>query len=86
MKKKFFLVGALVVMSMSAMFVACNQNTPTNGCKCTFKHNGETDSNTITLAEMKEYYNVTSCGALASAVEKEAKAAGESISVSCSAY
>lgn len=37
MKKKFFLIGALVVMSMSAMFVACGgKNEPeyVNGCRC----------------------------------------------------
>ena len=35
MKKKFFLVGALVAMSMSAMFIACSkndQNTASDGC------------------------------------------------------
>ncbi len=40
MKKKFFLIGALVAMSMSAMFVACGgKNEPAgpeyvDGCKC----------------------------------------------------
>ena len=87
MKKKFFLVGALVAMSMSAMFVACNGNNPTNGCECTYSYQGESETARITLAEMKEYYGVTTCSALASTIEKELKAeTGFSVSASCKGY
>ena len=56
MKKKFFLVGALVAMSMSAMFVACSdQNEPTNGCKCVVKAYGVESNITVTLDEMKQH-------------------------------
>ena len=86
MKKKFFLVGALVVMSMSAMFVACNENTPANGCECTITEMGESRTERVTLAEMKENANVTTCSALVSETEKQIKAMGVSASVSCKAY
>ena len=87
MKKKFFLVGALVVMSMSAMFVACNGNNPTNGCECTATIMGESQTGRITLTEMKDNYGVTTCSALASTIENRGKDdLGFSVSVSCKAY
>ena len=57
MKKKFFLVAALVVMSMTAMFVSCKKNgSIENGCTCTMKDysTGETETEFITAKEMKE--------------------------------
>ena len=89
MKKKFFLVGALVAMSMSAMFVACSKddkNEPTNGCKCVVKANGVESNITVTLDEMKQYYDVSTCNALASKYQSPASAAGMNMSVSCTAY
>ncbi|MGM9838284.1 MAG: hypothetical protein ACI30A_07360 [Paludibacteraceae bacterium] len=48
MKKQIFLVGALVAVAMSSMFVACaDKNTPDDktktiaGCTCTFQEEGE---------------------------------------------
>ena len=35
MKKKIFLVGALVAIAMSAMFVSCNGDGNGNLCTCT---------------------------------------------------
>lgn len=64
MKKKFFLVSALVAMAISAMFVACNQNTPTNGCICTYTEEGQKQTIRITFEEMVDYYNVTTCAEL----------------------
>lgn len=86
MKKKFFLIGALVAMSMSAMFVACNGNNPTNGCKCTATYDGETRTESITLAEMKEEFGITSCAELATIQKQQAELQGISASVTCSAY
>ena len=87
MKKKFFLIGALVAMSMSAMFVACSgKNEPTNGCKCVIKANGVESNTTVTLDEMKQYYGVSTCDALASKYQSPASAAGMNMSVSCTAY
>lgn len=86
MRKKFFLVGALVVMSMSAMFVACNGNNPTNGCICTATYeNGETETESITLAKMKEEFGITSCAELTTLENQLAELKGIS-SVTCSAY
>lgn len=82
MKKKFFLVGALVVMYMSAMFVACNGNNPTNGCKCTATYEGETETQTISLAEMKEE-GWSTCSDVANYLREEAI---DGVSVSCKAY
>ena len=78
MKKKMILVSTLVVMAMSAMFVACSGNTPTNGCVCTIKDaaSGETYKETITQAELEEE-GITSCSKL--------NYSGEEGSVSCKA-
>lgn len=35
MKKKIFLVSALVVMAMSAMFISCEKQSNNNLCTCT---------------------------------------------------
>ena len=88
MKKKFFLIGALVAMSMSAMFVACKGgNNPTNGCKCTATYeDGETRTESITLAVMKEEFGITSCAELATLQKQQAELRGISASVTCSAY
>ena len=87
MKKKFFLGGALVAMSMSAMFVACSdQNEPTNGCKCVVKAYGVESNITVTLDEMKQVYDVSTCNALASKYQSTASATGMNMSVSCTAY
>lgn len=69
MKKKIFLVGTLVVMSMSAMFVACNSNEPSSGsggaiqgCTCTFQVPGWSSSTTQTYsASQLNNVGVSSC-------------------------
>lgn len=65
MKKKIFLVSTLVLMSMSAMFVACDKKDDKNGakdgCDCTWA-SGQTDH--ISAAEMSGM-NATTCGELA---------------------
>jgi len=82
MKKKMVLVSTLVVIAMSAMFVACSSNTPQNGCKCTMSYKGEKETGKITIAEMKEE-GWTTCSQVASAIKKEVT---DGISVSCSGY
>lgn len=64
MKKKIFLVGAFVALSMSVMFVACNQSTPTNGCICTITEAGQKQTIRVTFEDMVDYYNVTTCAEL----------------------
>jgi hypothetical protein len=64
MKKKIFLVSTLVLMAMSAMFVACDKddkNGAKDGCDCTWA-SGQTDH--ISAAEMSGM-NATTCGELA---------------------
>lgn len=86
MKKKIFLVSALVAMAMSTMFVACNSNSPTNGCTCTLSFQGETETESISLAEMKEYGYKT-CSDVAADLKAELRKEGMSgVNVSCSAY
>ena len=61
MKKKFFLIGALVVMSMSAMFVACGgKNEPAdpeyvNGCRCEIVDEYTTAIGTTVSTQTGEY-------------------------------
>ncbi|MBR3566258.1 MAG: hypothetical protein IKN91_08045 [Paludibacteraceae bacterium] len=57
MKKHFFIVSALVLVALSAMFVACEAK---DGCTCTYQ--GETQH--ITLAQMKQYAGEKTCAGL----------------------
>ena len=85
MKKKFFLIGALVAVSLSVMFVACNNNTPQNGCICTAtsKEDGEKETWKYTLDEMIDVENVSTCGELTRAVREGIDSGW---SVSCKGY
>ena len=65
MKKKL-LVSAMIVMAMSAMFVACNQNTPTNGCICTYTVDGQKQTERMTFEDMVDYYQASTCAELQS--------------------
>ena len=57
MKKHFFIVSALVLVALSAMFVACEAK---DGCTCTYQ--GETTH--ITLAQMKQNAGEKTCAGL----------------------
>ena len=72
MKKRFFLVGALVTISMSVAFISCKKETIENGCTCTMSEMGESETVFIDGKEMKE-------------IAKEAAEAGIIIN-SCSDY
>ena len=61
MRKKFFLVGAFVVIAMSAMFISCDKEEPSseggsssggasNGCTCTYQVPGFASSSTSTYS------------------------------------
>ncbi len=69
MKKKIFLVSALVAMAMGVMFVGCKDknaasDTNSNGCTCTFDGgSGEF----ITKSEMQGY-GASTCSELAAAL------------------
>ena len=84
MKKKFFLIGALVAMSMSAMFVACNgKNEPTNGCTCTIRESdGSQSREYFSKMDMAEV-GATTCGELASAVRGMYGSQGMSVTIMC---
>lgn len=84
MKKTMIFVSALVITAMGAMFVACNSNNPTNGCKCTISYKGESEVETVSLRDMKDM-GWTQC----SQVEKWLKEEEWSTfpgSISCKAY
>ena len=87
MKKKIFLVSALVVMAMSAMFVACSsKNEPKDefkGCTCEYydPSDGSSFNNFFSASEMKSQYGATSCSALASAIQADSY--GGDFSVRC---
>lgn len=80
MKKQIFLVSALVAIAMSSMFVACaDKNQPSNdsdsdsidGCSCTLVYDGEKETYSFSLSEMKEIYDVRTCERLAKLLLEE---------------
>jgi len=65
MKKKIFLVGALVAFAMGAMFISCDGGDLQNGCTCDMTSNdGSTFTTTYTQSEMEASYGASSCGEL----------------------
>ena len=75
MKKKIFLVSTLVLMSMSAMFVACDKKddkkeNELKGCTCEYYIPEMCASETVSfsLAEMKSQYGANSCAELTQAI------------------
>lgn len=86
MKKKFFLVGALVAMSMSAMFVACSSKNEASDlsstrCICTVVDSyGDSTTESFDLADANARWGVSSCSACTPFVEKQNPYAS---SVSC---
>lgn len=70
MKKNVFLIGALVMIAMSAMFVGCKENAPVQGCTCTATDHGEIihSNEYFTLQEMAAY-GATTCSGFASALQ-----------------
>ena len=73
MKKKIFLVSALVAMAMSVMFVSCKDNqTPENGCKCKLYYDGEKlGTEKIHLDDMEDYFDVKTCSKLEKALKED---------------
>lgn len=89
MKKKFFLVGALVAMSMSTMFIACSkndQNTPSDGsdgCNCTIRESdGSQSREYFSKMDMAEV-GATTCGELSSAIRGMYGSHGMNVTVLC---
>ena len=62
MKKKFFLIGALVAISLSVTFIAC-ADAPLIGCECSVRlaDGQSTTPLMFTRQEMKDQYGVSSC-------------------------
>ncbi len=96
MKKKMILVSTLVVMAMSAMFVACNQknqNTPSepakeskpeNGCICTVTDKEDKkETYRVEFNDMVDIYQSTTCSELATAFKDYIAASSK---VSCTGY
>ena len=77
MKKKFFLVGALVAMSMSAMFVACSKNdqngaSDSTRCICTVVDSyGDSTTESFDLADANARWGVSSCSACTPFVKEQ---------------
>ena len=88
MKKKFFLVGALVTMSMGAMFVACNgKNEPSSssntGCNCMIRESDGSQSNEFFSKMDMADVGATTCGEMASAIKGMYGSHGMSATVIC---
>ena len=65
MKKKILLIGALVFMAMSAMFVACSgKNEVKDGCDCTIRESDAAEIEHWSKSDM-ELQGVATCGELA---------------------
>ena len=75
MKKQIFLVGALVAIAMSSMFVACaDKNAPTSvdGCSCSVTDEyGDKETISYSKSEMEDYYDVKTCEKLAKVLKEE---------------
>jgi hypothetical protein len=82
MKKKIVLVSTLVLMAMSAMFVACEKDVLKEGCDCTFNEEGETWTEHLNSAEMMNY-GATNCSALASALRGAHASHGMTVDINC---
>lgn len=86
MKKKFFLIGALVAMSMSAMFVACNNksNEQVEGCTCTVTdRDGYGNTFYLNFVEMAAY-GARTCNELAAALRAAHAVTGNDVpTVNC---
>ena len=79
MKKKIFLVSALIAMAMGVMVVSCkdkneaeDKSEDINGCKCTFYYDGEKGgSEKFDIDEMEDYWEASTCAKLEKAIMKE---------------
>lgn len=86
MKKKFFLIGALVAMSMSAMFVACSKddkNGASDRCICTVvEYDGSSTTESFSMSDAKARWGegIGSCSAITPYVKDQNPYAS---SVSC---
>lgn len=89
MKKVIFTVSAIVCLALSAMFVSCN-TAAENGCVCTYTIlGGGSYTDAFDIAEMKEYFAVSSCGDLANAFTKWIEldyGEGKVAKMNCSGY
>ena len=77
MKKKIFLVGTLVAIAMSAMFISCEKKDSVskeeiNGCKCSYYADGEKYTGVrVEIEDMEDYLGVSSCSQLEKYLERE---------------
>lgn len=83
MKKQILLVGTIIAMTISAMFMGCKSKNdaddstgnskPENGCKCTFydEDNEKMGTEKFDLDDMEDYYDVTTCSKLLKAIKAE---------------
>ena len=83
MKKKFFLVGALVAIAMSAMFVACSdKNGASDGCDCTIRDSYGSSVEHFTKGDMAQM-GATSCAELTGVLRGMYVSHDQSASISC---
>lgn len=83
MKKKIFLVSALAIIAMSAMFVACSdKNGASNGCDCLIKDSYGSGREHFDKGDMAQI-GASTCGELAAAIRGMYGSQGQYVSVSC---
>ncbi|MBQ6985019.1 MAG: hypothetical protein IJQ20_08875 [Paludibacteraceae bacterium] len=64
MKKKIFVVGALAIIAMSAMFMACSGKNEPTGCTCVLDNGDRIYASPYEMQQM----GMTSCAQFAAAL------------------
>ena len=88
MKKRIFLVSTLVVMAMSAMFVACSKNdkndatASSNGCNCTINDGSGNETDFYSKGDMAQM-GATTCDELTGVLRGMYMSHDISASISC---
>ena len=74
--KKVFILGAIMLMGVSATFVSCKKDSIENGCTCTATVDGEPATQEATKAQLEEL-DIKSCSAFAAYLKEQYKVAYE---------
>lgn len=85
MKKKILLVSTLVIVAMSAMFIACSkndQNTASDGCDCTINDGHGPAREHFSKGDMAQM-GATSCAELTGVLRGMYTSHDQSASISC---
>ncbi|MDR0754342.1 MAG: hypothetical protein LBF04_03025 [Prevotellaceae bacterium] len=54
MKKAILLIGCLSLLTVGIISVSCSKDDEWKGCSCSYYYNGEKETETVTVADIKE--------------------------------